>query len=196
MKLKKDFYTRGQVLEIAKDLIGKVLVTNMDGVFSSGIITETEGYDGIYDRACHAYKGRRTPRTETMYSTGGVAYIYLCYGIHALFNVVTNEKDVPDAVLIRAVYPLDGIDVMLSRRNKLKADKTLSGGPGTVAQSLGLQLHLNGTSLNSRKIWIEDRGIYIPDQHIKITKRIGVESAGEAAHYPYRFVVRHKDLKI
>lgn len=190
MKLKKDFYIRKNVLEVAKDLIGKVLVTHIDGIYSAGIITETEGYDGVRDRACHAFNGRRTPRTEIMYSEGGVAYIYLCYGIHALFNVVTNEKNTPDAVLIRAVAPVDGIEQMLRRRNKLKVDKTLAGGPGTVSQSLGLDLHLNGTKLTGKNIWIEDRSIYIPDNEIKITKRIGVEGAGEAAHYPYRYVTK------
>ncbi|MEP7264203.1 MAG: DNA-3-methyladenine glycosylase [Bacteroidota bacterium] len=191
MKLKKDFYIRNNVLEIAKDLIGKVLVTHVDGIFTAGVITETEGYDGIRDRACHAFNGRRTPRTEIMYSEGGIAYIYLCYGIHALFNVVTNEKDTPDAVLIRAVSPVDGVEQMLRRRNKLKADKTLAGGPGTVSQSLGLRLNLNGTKLTGKNIWIEDRSIYIPENEIKITKRIGVEGAGEAAHYPYRFVIKN-----
>lgn len=196
MKLKKSFYTRTNVLEVARDLIGKVLVTNIGGIYSSGIITETEGYDGVKDRACHAYNGRRTDRTEIMYSEGGVAYIYLCYGIHSLFNVVTNIKDVPDAVLIRAVYPLDGVEQMLKRRSRQHVDKTLSGGPGTVSQALGLGLNLTGTPLTGKNIWIEDRKIYIPQDKIAITKRIGVEGAGEAAHYPYRFVIKHKDVNI
>jgi DNA-3-methyladenine glycosylase len=195
MKLKKDFYIRNNVLEVAKDLIGKVLVTEIDGKYTSGIITETEGYDGVRDRACHAFGGRRTNRTEIMYSQGGVSYVYICYGIHSLFNVITNEKNVPDAVLIRAVYPLDGIEYMLERRKKTVLDKTTAGGPGTVSQSLGISISMNGTALNGKQIWIEDRGIYIPDDKIAITKRIGVEGAGEAAHYPYRYVVGYNDMK-
>jgi DNA-3-methyladenine glycosylase len=196
MKLKKNFYTRDHVLEIARDLIGKVLVTHIDGIYTSGIITETEGYDGIRDKACHAYNGRRTARTEIMFGEGGVAYIYLCYGLHALFNVVTNKANNPEAVLIRAVYPLDGTDKMLLRRNRQMVDKTLAGGPGTVSQALGLTLTLNGTPLAGRSIWIEDRKIIIPEDKISVTKRIGVEGAGEAAQYPYRYVIRHKDLII
>lgn len=192
MKLKKDFYTRTNVLEVARDLIGKVLVTQTGDIYTSGIITETEGYNGIHDRACHAYGGRRTNRTEVMYQEGGRTYIYLCYGIHALFNVVTNAVNTPDAVLIRATYPLDGIDHMLKRRNKVKVDKTLSGGPGTVAAALGLTLDRNGTLLSGDQIWIEDRNIYVDKDAVSITPRIGVESAGEAALLPYRFVVSHK----
>ena len=189
MKLKTDFYRRPNVLEIARDLIGKVLVTNIDGIYTSGIITETEGYDGVRDKACHAYNGRRTPRTETMYQAGGVSYVYLCYGIHELFNVVTNEKDVPDAVLIRAVVPLEGKSHILKRRNKLESDKNIAGGPGTVSMALGINRSLNGIPLTGKTIWMEDQKIAIPSEKILVTKRIGVESAGDAAHYPYRFVI-------
>lgn len=189
MKLKRDFYIRANVLEIARELIGKVLVTNIDGIYTSGIITETEGYDGVRDRACHAYNGRRTPRTETMYSTGGISYVYLCYGIHELFNVVTNVKDVPDAVLIRAVHPLEGKEHIYQRRNKSLSAKNIAGGPGTVSMALGIDRSLNGTSLSGKTIWIEDQKIPFPFEKIMVTKRIGVESAGDAAHYPYRFVI-------
>src|SRR5688572_7863163 len=103
MKLKRDFYTREDVVLVAKELLGKVLCTKWNGKTTSGIITETEAYEGITDRASHAYRGRRTERTEIMYSEGGTAYVYLCYGMHHLFNVVTNKKDIPHAVLIRAV---------------------------------------------------------------------------------------------
>lgn len=182
-------------MEIARDLIGKVLVTRIDNIYTSGIISETEAYNGIYDQACHAYNGRRTPRTEIMYSSGGTSYIYLCYGMHHLFNVITNQKNIPDAVLIRAVYPLDGVTQMLKRRNKDKIDHTLAGGPGTVAQSLGLHTGMNGTSLLQKKVWIEDRGIHFVSEEIMTTSRIGVESAGEAALYPYRFVLPYHYFK-
>ena len=192
MKLNKSFYTRNNVVEIARDLIGKVLVTRIDNIYTSGIISEVEAYNGIYDKACHAFKGRRTTRTEIMYSNGGTAYIYLCYGMHHLFNVVTNKKDIPDAVLIRAVYPMEGVEIMMKRRNKIKIDKTLSGGPGTVSQSMGLHIGLNGTSLFKNEIWIEDRSIKIDSDKIMVTTRIGVESAGKDALLPYRFVLKHE----
>ena len=195
MKLKKEFYLRENVVEIASDLIGKVLVSKTDNIYTSGIITETEAYNGIYDRACHAFNGRRTTRTEMMYSAGGTSYIYICYGIHHLFNIVTNKKDIPDAVLIRAVFPLDGMEHMLKRRRKKNIDKTVAGGPGTVSQSMGIHVDLNGTSLFQNKIWIEDRSIPLEKTNIKITPRIGVESSKEAALLPYRFVIPYTYFK-
>lgn len=180
---------RHDVVSIARDLIGKVLVTSIDNIYTSGIITETEAYNGIYDRACHAFNGRRTARNEMMYGQGGNAYIYLCYGIHHLFNVVTNEANIPDAILIRAVYPLDGVKHFLNRRKMLQQDKRLSAGPGTVSQSLGMDISMSGTSLIRDKIFIEDRGICIESKEITVTPRIGVESSGEAALLPFRFVV-------
>ena len=188
MKLTKDFYIRTDVVRIAHELIGKVLITQMDGIYTSGIILETEAYNGVFDKACHAYNGRRTARNEVMYSEGGNAYIYLCYGIHHLFNVVTNNSGLPDAVLIRAIYPLDGLRDILIRRNRKLIDKTVAGGPGTVSQALGLHTGLSGKTLYKTPYWIEDRKIKIDSAAIKITKRIGVESAGKDALLPYRFV--------
>ena len=195
MKLKEEFYLRESVVEIASDLIGKVLVSKTDNIYTSGIITETEAYNGIYDRACHAFNGRRTTRTEMMYSAGGTSYIYICYGIHHLFNIVTNKKDIPDAILIRAVFPLDGVEHMLKRRMKKNIDKTVAGGPGTVSQSMGIHVDLNGTSLFQNKIWIEDRGIKIPSSHIQISKRIGVDYAGKDALLLYRFLIDENEFK-
>ena len=192
MKLKKDFYTRPDVVKVARELIGKVLVTRIDNIYTSGIISETEAYNGIYDKACHAFGGRRTLRNEIMYGEGGNAYIYLCYGIHHLFNVVTNQVDIPDAVLVRAIFPLDGVEHMLRRRKRDHVDKILAGGPGTVSLSLGLHKGLSGQSLIQKEIWIEDRQIIIPPENIRITKRIGVESAGADALLPYRFVTDFK----
>ena len=121
-KLQADFYQREDVLLISRELLGKVLCTNFYGKLTSGIIVETEAYAGVTDKASHAYGGRRTKRTETMYASGGTAYVYLCYGIHHLFNIVTNKENIPHAVLIRSIQPRDGIEIMLQRRNKKKVD--------------------------------------------------------------------------
>lgn len=189
MKLTDDFYLRDDVVQIARDLLGKELFTNIDGVITSGIITETEAYNGVVDRASHAYGGRYTPRTQTMYAQGGVAYVYLCYGIHHLFNVVTNVQGVPHAVLIRNIKPAKGLNTILARRNKKKIDKALSTGPGTLSQALGIRTTHNATNLHGNTIWIEDNGTTIHPADIITTPRIGVDYAGEDALLPYRFVV-------
>jgi DNA-3-methyladenine glycosylase len=188
LKLKKEFYLRENVVEIARDLLGKYLFTFFDEGLTGGIITETEAYNGIADKASHAYSGRRTARTEIMYAAGGTAYVYLCYGIHSLFNVVTNQKDIPNAVLIRAIKPVEGIPLMLKRRNKFSADKSLAAGPGTLSQALGIHYLHSGTSLSGKNIWIEDRKIIPAPGSILVTPRIGVDYAGEDAKLPYRFV--------
>ena len=188
-KLSKDFYLQDDVVALAKSLAGKLLVTKVGGKITSGIITETEAYNGVVDKASHAFNGRRTARNEHMYNKGGTAYVYICYGIHTLFNVVTNTKNIPHAILIRAIKPVDGINVMLKRRNKLQVDKTLSGGPGTVSQALGIHITDSGFNLRGNKIWIEETGITFDESQLKITPRIGVESAGEAAKLPYRFLL-------
>lgn len=193
MKLKQDFYQREDVVQIAKDLLGKYLFTRFDNVITGGIITETEAYNGVIDKASHAYGDRRTTRTEIMYGEAGLAYIYLCYGIHSLFNVVTNTKNVPHAVLIRAIYPTHGIEQMMARRKVNEVKKNFSSGPGTVSQALGIHYSDTGTSLSGNKIWIEDKGIVISE--FKTTPRIGVDYAKEDASLPYRFVVDHKYLE-
>lgn len=189
MKLTKRFYLRENVVHVSRDLLGKYLFTNFEGELTGGIITETEAYNGIVDRASHAYNNRRTDRTEIMFGEGGVAYVYLCYGIHSLFNVVTNKKNIPHAVLIRSIHPTHGIALMLKRRNKKTIDKSLTRGPGTVAQALGIHYSKNGTSLLGNEIWIENRNHKIKMGQIEISKRIGVDYAGEDAHLPYRFVL-------
>ena len=194
MKLKTDFYERPDVVQIAKDLLGKYLFTRFDNVTTGGIITETEAYNGIVDKASHAYNDRRTARTEIMYATGGTAYIYLCYGIHSLFNVVSNVQNVPHAVLIRAIYPTHGINHMLARRGMKTMKKNLTAGPGTVSQALGIHYADSGLSLLGNKIWIEDKGLVINE--FKTTPRIGVAYAKEDAALPYRFVIEHKELEI
>lgn len=193
MKLPLSFYRRTDVVRIAKELLGKYLFTSIDGIFTGGIITETEAYNGIIDRASHAYGGRRTTRTEIMYGDGGIAYVYLCYGIHSLFNVVTNKKETPHAVLIRSIKPVEGIDQMRIRRRRPGiSDSELCLGPGTVSQALGIHYSDTGKSLIGNEIWIEDRKLKIPDSKIICGPRIGVDYAGKDALLPYRFTVHSK----
>ena len=188
-KLKKDFYLRDDVVQISKELLGKYLFTKLNGKLTAGIITETEAYAGIGDKASHAWNNRRTKRTETMYAEGGTAYVYLCYGIHHLFNVVTNQKDTPHAILIRAITPVEGIPTILKRRNKTKIDSSITGGPGTVSQALGILTKHTGLSLLGDTIWIEDKGLKIKEKDIHIGPRVGVDYAGEHAKWPYRFKI-------
>lgn len=194
MKLSQDFYQRTDVVQIAKELLGKYLFTHFDNVTTGGIITETEAYNGIIDKASHAYCDKRTTRTEMMYSQGGIAYVYLCYGIHSLFNVVTNEKNVPHAVLIRAIYPTHGIRKMLERRKMKEQKKNFTAGPGTVSQALGIHYSNSGVSLHGNKIWMENKGLILND--FKTTPRIGVDYAKEDALLPYRFVADHKQIEM
>lgn len=189
MILAADFYLRDDVVRISRDLLGKVLCTRVHGKLTKAIITETEAYAGVTDKASHAYGDRRTKRTEPMYGPGGTAYVYLCYGIHHLFNVVTNEEGVPHAVLIRAGNPVSGLETMLRRRNREKADKKLMPGPGTVAQALAITTDMTGTDLRGKKIWIEDHGIVIQESEISARPRVGVDYAEEDAARLYRFIV-------
>ncbi len=185
MVLTADFYQRPDVLGIARELVGKVIVTHIDGQTTTAMITETEAYAGVTDRASHAWRGRRTARTEVMYAPGGVAYVYLCYGIHHLFNVVTNVQDIPHAVLIRAVAPLEGIDAMLQRRGCNKVTPQLTSGPGALSVALGINKMHTGFSLAGPDIRIEDQDMAI--SHLTATPRIGVAYAGADALLPYRF---------
>lgn len=187
MKLSRNFYLRDDVVAISRDLLGKVLCTQIAGALSKMIITETEAYAGVSDKASHAYSGKRTKRTELLFGDGGIAYVYLCYGIHHLFNVVTNKNDVPHAVLIRAGEPLSGTDLMLQRRGKTKLDKTLLAGPGSLAKALGITTGHSGLSLMNGQIWIEDHGTDIDDDSVTPGPRVGVDYAGEDALRPYRF---------
>ena len=193
-RLSKDFFAREDVVAISRELIGKFLVTNFDGEKTSGMVIETEAYNGIIDKASHAYNGRRTARNEVMYGPSGMSYVYLCYGIHHLFNIVTNIKDVPHAVLIRAIIPKDGLDVMLKRRNMKSVTKKFSDGPGTISHALGIRKSHSGVSLSSKLIWVEDRGVWFDKKDIMAGPRIGVDYAGKDALLPYRF--RLKENKI
>src|ERR1700759_3558957 len=146
--LNEDFYLQKNVLKIAKELLGKIIVTYFNKQLTAVRITETEAYNGIIDKASHAYNNRRTKRTEIMYAKGGAAYVYLCYGIHHLFNVVTNAQNVPHAILVRAVEPVSGIDIMLRRTRKSRPDFTITRGPGNVSKALGLFTHHSGADLS------------------------------------------------
>ena len=190
-KLPADFYQREDVLVISRELLGKVLCTNFHGKLTSGIIVETEAYAGVTDKASHAYGGRRTKRTETMYAKGGSAYVYLCYGIHHLFNIVTNKENIPHAVLIRAIQPRDGIEIMLQRRNKKKVDQSLTAGPGSLTRALGITVKDSGTLLMDNLIWLEDQNINYTNQDILATPRVGVQYAGKDAQNPWRFQVEN-----
>lgn len=190
MVLPESFYRRKNVVKIAQELLGKVLVTDFEGVRTSGIIVETEAYAGAGDKASHAFGNRRTTRTETMFKEGGVAYVYLCYGIHHLFNVVTHMADVPHAVLIRAIEPLEGIEYMLERRKKDKLTPALTAGPGAMSVALGIHTRHTGYSLQGPEIWIEDRGLKIPKKGIVAGTRVGVAYAAEDALAPYRFSIK------
>jgi DNA-3-methyladenine glycosylase len=188
--LNENFYLRKDVVKIARELLGKIIVTYFDEQLTAARITETEAYNGAVDKASHAYNNRRTKRTEIMYAKGGAAYVYLCYGIHHLFNVVTNLKDVPHAILIRAAEPIIGIDVMLMRTNKKKLNSTVTAGPGNVSKALGIYTHHTGKDLQSNNFFIADDGFKLSKNKIITTKRIGVDYAAEDALLPYRFFIK------
>ena len=189
-KITKTFYQRSDVLQIAKDLLGKLLVTKWDGIVTSGRIVECEAYAGILDKASHASGGRRTTRNEIMYGNGGNAYIYLCYGIHHLFNVVTNKSDIPHAILIRAVEPVSGIKEMMKRMNLKTSDPFITRGPGKLSRALGIYTQHSGISLNGSSIFIADDGYVVNKNEIAASPRIGVAYAGKDAILPYRFYIK------
>jgi DNA-3-methyladenine glycosylase len=188
-KLPHAFYLQHDVTHIARQLLGKLLVTAWNGVTTSGRIVETEAYAGTIDKASHAYRGR-TPRTAVMFAEGGTAYIYLCYGIHQMFNIVTNVEGVPHAILIRALEPMEGIDVMLQRTGKQKLDASLTRGPGNVGKAMGFHTSQTGLSLQSDELFIGDDGFTFNEDHIKTSPRIGVDYAGDDALLPYRFYIK------
>lgn len=192
MKLPKSFYLQENVVSIARQLIGKVLYTNTNGIVTAGIISETEAYEGATDKASHAFGNRRTKRTETMFAQGGIAYVYLCYGMYELFNVVTNIKDIPHAVLIRGIIPYEGLEAMAQRRGVEKIKQKDVNGPGKLSKALSITRDLNGFDLSSDVIWIEDKEIQIEDNQIVADKRIGINYAEEDALLPYRFILNKK----
>ncbi len=195
MKLDTEFYQTDDVVACAQALLGKELCTRIDGKLTTGIIAETEAYRGAVDKASHAYGNKRTARTEIMFGPGGTAYIYLCYGIHSLFNLVTGAEGTPHAVLIRALHPRKGISTMTERRGAHTPAHKLTAGPGTLAQAMGLHYTLSGTSLVGNQIWIQDAGIQLSKKEIVAGPRIGVDYAGDDALLPYRFIFGKAALK-
>ena len=194
MVIPRSFYQRENVVIIAQELLGKMLFSQFDGRLTAGIIVETEAYAGFTDRASHAFGNRRTARTEVMYAEGGMAYVYLCYGVHSLFNVVTNKKDVPDAVLIRAIKPVIGFDTMLRRSGKSFMDKSFGTGPGKLSKIMGIHFNHSGldltkqpSGLTGQGIWLENEGRTVLSENIITGTRIGVKYAGRDALRPYRF---------
>jgi len=195
-KLGKEFFRRKNVVTISSELIGKFLVTNFGNMLTSGMIIETEAYNGVTDKASHAYGGKRTKRNEVMYGESGISYVYLCYGIHHLFNIVTNEEEIPHAVLVRAIIPVDGVPAILKRRKQTSITKKTANGPGTVSQALGIKTANSGLSvIDSKFMWVEDRGIKFPKKEINAGPRIGVDYAGEDAKLPYRFRLSDNSVK-
>ena len=190
MKLKEEYYLNEDVVSLAKDLLGKVLYTKIDNEITAGIIIETEAYFGIKDKASHAYGGRRTSRTETMYGSGGIAYVYLCYGMHNLFNIVSSKENDPHAVSIRGIEPLIGIDIIEQRRNMLHTKGAISAGPGSAAKALGIDRTFNAKNLTGDEIWIEDHAIRYQNEDIVAAPRVGIAYAKEHALLPWRFFVK------
>lgn len=175
------------MVQIGKELLGKHLFTSIRGEVTGGIITETESYRGAEDKACHAYGNRKTARTAVMFEPGGIAYVYLCYGMHHLFNIVTHGEGTPHAILIRAIQPTHGLETMARRRKKKRSDPALCKGPGNLTKALGIETSHTGTSLAEGPIWLEDHGITFDS--ILTTPRIGIDYAEEDKDLPYRFVV-------
>ena len=189
-KLPREFYTRSDVLEIARDLLGKKLVVpNKNGKRVAGIIVETEAYRGPEDRASHAYGGRRTNRTETMYGRGGAAYVYFVYGMYNQFNVVTNVENIPHAVLVRAVEPVEGIDI-IRRRRPGRSEYEWTSGPGRLCLALGIDRKLDKADLLGNRVWIEE-GISISPRQIARGPRIGIDYAEKWVTKPWRFWIKN-----
>ena len=189
-KLPFSFYQSDDVNDLAVRLLGKRLFTQVGGQVTGGIIVETEAYKGIEDKASHAYGGRFTDRTKVMYSEGGLSYVYLCYGIHHLFNVVTGPKDTPHAVLIRGLEPVVGIETMLERRGMAALKSNLTAGPGALAKALGIDRALNGKELSGDEIWIEDGPVLNGDEVVVAGPRVGVAYADDHALLPWRYYLK------
>lgn len=189
MILPPSYYQNPDVLWVSQDLLGKFLMTKFNGILTGGMIVETEAYKGPEDRASHAYNMRRTKRNEVMYWRGGYSYVYLCYGIHYIFNVITNIEDIPHGVMLRSIEPVVGIDHILKRRNKQKLDHSVGRGPGSSTQALGITTAHNGESLQGPLIWIEDRNMPVSKEQIVALPRIGIDYAKEDALLPWRYKI-------
>jgi DNA-3-methyladenine glycosylase len=189
MELPEEFYSGKDVVKIARNLLGKGLFTKVSGVVSGGVIVETEAYSWK-EKGCHAYNARKTNRNSIMFEQGGHSYVYLCYGMHHLFNVVTNEKGTADAVLIRALEPIVGLQEMQLRRGAKISKHQLTSGPGKLTKALGIDRSFNGKFLRNGEVWIEDLGKKISNKDIEATPRIGIDYAEEDASLPWRFSIK------
>lgn len=199
MIVNRNFYNRSAIY-VAKDLLGKVLVREIDGKVLKGKIVETEAYIGEGDKACHAYNGRRTKRTEPLYEEGGITYIYFIYGLYYCFNVVTREKNIAEAVLIRAIEPLNELDYISQIRYKKDFNnltktqiKNLANGPSKLCLAYLIDKNLNKYKLYEKgEIYIEEyqnEGFEIVE-----AKRIGIEYAEEAKDFMWRFYVKNNNF--
>jgi DNA-3-methyladenine glycosylase len=187
-RLPREFYTRGDVLTVARELLGKRLVAaGPGGRRVSGLVVETEAYAAPEDKASHAHGGRRTARTETMFRTGGAAYVYFVYGMHHQFNVVTGPAELPHAVLVRAVEPEEGVELMRERR-PVKLDRELTSGPGKLCRAFGITRELDGADLvTGLEVWLEETGREVSAAEVASGPRVGVAYAAEYAARPWRF---------
>lgn len=190
MKLPISFYQSDDVVTLSEKLLGKYLFTSIEDELTGGIIVETEAYRGPEDRGSHAYNHRRTARNEIMYSQGGVVYMYICYGIHDMLNIVTGKAGDSHAILIRAIEPIVGIDIMRLRRGFENNDKRLCKGPGALAKAFGLRKIHNGVSLEGDEIWIEDKGDEILAENIVARPRIGLNIEEPYKSIPWRFYIK------
>jgi len=188
-KLPKSFYLRNDVVKIAKELLGKILVTNWNNEYTAGRIVEAEAYAGEIDKASHASKGK-TKRTSVIFEEGGTAYVYLCYGIHEMFNIVTNKNGIAHAILIRAVEPIEGIDIMLRRTGKKVFNETVTRGPGNVGKAFGFHRSQCGLSLQSDELYVADDGYKVDKKLVVASPRIGVDYAGDDALLDYRLYIK------
>jgi DNA-3-methyladenine glycosylase len=188
MKLSESFYLEPDVVKVAKNLLGKFLVTDLKDGLTSGMIVETEAYSWR-ERGCHAFQGKKTNRNAVMFGPGGVSYVYLCYGMYELFNVVTNQDGIADAVLIRALEPADGQDIML-KRYKLKSLKRITSGPGKLTKAMGITRAHNLVHLTGDQIWIEDRDVEVKPAQRIASARIGLNFDSPDAELPWRFTIK------
>ncbi len=177
MKIEKEFYLSDKVVNIARNLIGKYIFVNHNGLICGGYITETEAYEGTTDKASHAYQNKRTNRTEVMYAQGGRTYVYLCYGIHSMLNIVTGEKELPHAVLIRGFKPTLGLNEIRARLGKDELKKNNFDGPGKLTKALGIDVRHNNLCVFGNEIWLEDCGMKVSDDQIISAPRVGIDYA-------------------
>lgn len=190
MKILPEFYESNDVVFLSRMLLGKYLFTQIDGQLTGGRIVETEAYRGPEDRGSHAYNNRYTPRTQVMFSQGGVSYVYLCYGIHYLFNIISGDEGNPHAILVRGIEPVTGIETMLVRRNMTGLAPRITAGPGAVAQALGLNKTHNALSLQGQTVWLEDRGELDAMETIITGPRVGMNFEGPWHSIHWRFSLK------